>query len=329
MSGGAQAFYQKMLAEQQAKAAGAGGGSAAPAAPVAPPPLVVTPPKVTPPPSATLVVFGATNYTEFGKKVGAKVSEDTPNLMSPHRLVAGLGGLSISFVATSCVSSHIVAIAAPDDAVFTWGRNDAGQLGLGDSLARPGPTRVRALDGKGAIRASCGKAHTVLVTSAGGVLACGAATQGCIGTGLPKKAESATSPVAVAGLSSITHVSSGGLFNLARDEDGEVWSWGWSEYGVLGNGDDHCHNTKDASVKLTYKAVAPARVRPLAGKKVVVVACGQNHCAAATDAGVVYTWGYAGHGRLGHRDQKDLWIPTALAECRAKEISCGQVRMTG
>ena len=101
------------------------------------------------------------------------------------------------------------------------------------------PASVRALDGKNVVSASCGKAHTVLVTAAGGVLACGATQQGCVGSGAPKKAESAPSPIAVAGLASITHVASGGAFNLARDEDGEVWSWGWSEYGVLGNGDDH------------------------------------------------------------------------------------------
>jgi len=31
------------------------------------------------------------------------------------------------------------------------------------------------------------------------------------------------------------------------------------------------------------------------------VACGTNHSVARTKAGAVYTWGFGGYGRLGHR----------------------------
>ena len=53
----------------------------------------------------------------------------------------------------------------------------------------------------------------------------------------------------------------------------------------------------------------------------VHTACGQQHCAAVTSEGIVYTWGNGGYGRLGHRNQADVWSPKALDEIRAREVS--------
>lgn len=39
----------------------------------------------------------------------------------------------------------------------------------------------------------------------------------------------------------------------------------------------------------------------LAGVKITKIACGTNHCVALSDTGEVYTWGFGGYGRLGHR----------------------------
>ena len=78
---------------------------------------------------------------------------------------------------------------------------------------------------------------------------------------------------------------------------------------MLGNGTDGEHNTKEGSVKLAYEVQGtPTRIRALADKKMVHAACGAAHCAALSDAGVVFTWGCGDYGRLGHRDlgQKDL-----------------------
>lgn len=39
----------------------------------------------------------------------------------------------------------------------------------------------------------------------------------------------------------------------------------------------------------------------LKGVKVTKVACGTNHCVALSEEGDVYTWGFGGYGRLGHK----------------------------
>ncbi|KAL7401720.1 hypothetical protein ABVT39_003814 [Epinephelus coioides] len=48
--------------------------------------------------------------------------------------------------------------------VFGWGRNNCGQLGLGDTTDRNTPTPVHCLNMKKSIHISCGKDHTAVLT---------------------------------------------------------------------------------------------------------------------------------------------------------------------
>ena len=315
-------MYAKMLAAQKAKEGGASSADAAPEEEKKPG-LGLTRPETVAPDNGTLLVFGCTNYGEMGRKVGSIGTAEMPNLLGPHRLLAGLNDTPIAAVFTGCTSAHVIALGGGGE-VFAWGRNDAGQLGLGDVEVRPRPTRVSALDGKGVHAAATGKAHTLYLTSGGEVMACGASKLGACGPGAPKKAEHVAKPTLVPFGTTVVSIASGQNFNLAITEDGDVWSWGWSEFGVLGNGTDHQHNTKEGAVKLSYEAKgSPARVTKLIGQKCIHVACGQYHCVALSGEGVPFTWGNGGYGRLGHKDQQDLHTPKPLEECRAKEVSCG------
>lgn len=94
--------------------------------------------------------------------------------------------------------------------------------------------------------------------------------------------------------------------------DGELLTCGNPQYGVLGHGTDHEYNSKEGSVKLTYQPQpTPTVVAAFkaAGASVAKVAAGQTHCVAVDTAGKVYTWGNGGFGRLGHKEQKDEFLP--------------------
>lgn len=54
-------------------------------------------------------------------------------------------------------------------AVFTWGRGEDGQLGLGDTSDQDEPTYVDALRGVGVRQIACGSGHTVVLTTDGEV----------------------------------------------------------------------------------------------------------------------------------------------------------------
>lgn len=58
---------------------------------------------------------------------------------------------------------HVLALTE-DDKVYTWGLNDAGQLGLGDTNNRFDPTHLPYFDDLGVKGVSCGEMHSVVWT---------------------------------------------------------------------------------------------------------------------------------------------------------------------
>ena len=189
---------------------------------------------------------------------------------------------------------------------------------------RYGPTIVGDLASKTIVSGATGKQHTLFVTADGDLFACGSSKQGCVGPAASKKGTYEAKPIAIKGVENVSTVTCGSNFNLVVDGDGGCWAFGWSEFGVLGNGDDGEHNTKDSSVKLSYVGqTAPSKIQKLSDYKIIDVACGQSHCAAVASDGTVFTWGNGNYGKLGHRDQNDKWLPTELKEIRAKTVTCG------
>lgn len=62
-------------------------------------------------------------------------------------------------------------------AVFTFGRGEDGQLGLGDTCDSDEPKFVDALRGVGVRQIACGSGHTVVLTTDGEVYTWGETTQ--------------------------------------------------------------------------------------------------------------------------------------------------------
>ncbi|KAL2468272.1 Regulator of chromosome condensation (RCC1) family protein [Forsythia ovata] len=230
------------------------------------------------------------------------------NLISPTRL-RPLMGVHIRYVASGCVSCHCVALDV-EGRCYTWGRNEKGQLGHGDTIQRDMPTIVSELSKHKVIRAGAGRSHTVVVTEDGLSLAFGWNKHGQLGSGSVKN-EVEPSPVRCL-VSEVKTTVCGGDFTvwLTPVEGASILTAGLPQYGQLGHGTDKEYNTKDSSVRLAYEAQpSPQTIASLAGETIVKVACGLNHTVAVDKNGYVYTWGFGGYGRLGHREQKDEWVP--------------------
>ena len=84
--------------------------------------------------------------------------------------------------ALACGYAHTYALTS-EDVVYSFGRNDDGQLGLGHTDAHATPQRVEALCAAGVEAVSCGASHAVFRTSAGDVLATGNNSSGQLGQG--------------------------------------------------------------------------------------------------------------------------------------------------
>lgn len=256
------------------------------------------------PKGGELLFCGATCWDIVGRRKGPAEG----NLVSPSRL-RPLVGISIRYVASGCASCHCVALDV-EGRCYTWGRNEKGQLGHGDTIQRDRPTVVSELSKYKIVQAGAGKSHTVVVTEDGNSLAFGWNKHGQLGSG-SAKTEIESSPIRCL-VSEVTYATCGGDFSvwLSSVEGSSILTAGLPQYGQLGHGTDNEYNSKDSSVKLVYEAQPrPRAIASLAGETIVKVACGTNHTVAVDKNGFVYTWGYGGYGRLGHREQKDEFAP--------------------
>ncbi|XP_042508399.1 protein RCC2 homolog [Macadamia integrifolia] len=251
-----------------------------------------------------LLFCGATNWDTIGTR---GVPGDF-NLSSPTRL-RPLVGVDIRSVASGCTSCHCVALDV-EGRCYTWGRNKKGQLGHGDYVQRDRPTVVSDLLKHKVIRAGAGRCHTVVVTNDGNSFTFGWNKHGQLGSGSIKN-EFELSPVHCQ-VTDVTNAVCGADFTvwLSSVEGSSILTAGLPQYGQLGHGTDNEYNTKESSVRLAYgPQPRPKAIASLAGETIVKVACGTNHTVAVDSKGFVYTWGFGGYGRLGHREQKDEWVP--------------------
>jgi alpha-tubulin suppressor-like RCC1 family protein len=188
--------------------------------------------------------------------------------------------------AIKTLSTGVVAIAAgwdagvalkSDGSVWTWGKNDRGQLGDGTNVSSSTPTRVAALKGK-VTAIAAGLGFVLVLKLDGTVWGWGDDFQGQLGNG--DNTDSPT-PVAVQGLTAkVVSIAAGKAHSLAIEADGSVWAWGDNGSHQLGR------NTADA-----YQST-PLRVDGLSGRA-VAVAGGLDHSAAILTDGTAWTWGRA------------------------------------
>jgi len=122
----------------------------------------------------------------------------------------------------------------PSKGLFTWGQNDAGQLGLGNTTDFSSPKQVGTLDTWIAVSVSPGDAangFTMAIRSNNTLWAWGNNGQGRLGLG---NSTYYSSPKQVTG-TNWGEVTPGNNFCAARKTTGTMFCWGRNSYGQLGN----------------------------------------------------------------------------------------------
>ncbi|XP_032542836.1 probable E3 ubiquitin-protein ligase HERC4 isoform X2 [Chiroxiphia lanceolata] len=94
------------------------------------------------------------------------------------QLVERLKGIPLAQIAAGGAHSTTVSLSG---AVYSWGKNDFGQLGLGDTEDRDCPSYVGALEHWKTIFMSCGADHTAVLSKEGLVCTFGAGGAGQLG----------------------------------------------------------------------------------------------------------------------------------------------------
>ena len=231
---------------------------------------------------------------------------------------------------------HSIALKS-DGTVWTWGRNDNGQLGNGTTASSETPVQVQNLtdviavaggyehtialksDGTvwtwgsnyreqfkipvqvknltGIIDIAGGGTHSIALKSDGTVWAWGMGGSGQLGNGTTSSRSPRETPVQVKNLTDVIAVAGGYGHTIALKNDGTVWTWGRNDNGQLGNG-------------TTASSKTPVQVKNLTD--VIAVAGGWWHSIALKSDGTVWTWGKNGRGQLGNGKSKDSTVPVQV-----------------
>jgi alpha-tubulin suppressor-like RCC1 family protein len=171
--------------------------------------------------------------------------------------------------AVAAGGSHALVLL-DNGAVYAWGANASGQLGLADQVTRTTPTLVTLA--RPAVAIAAGRDFSVVALDDGRVFAWGLNSLGQLGTG---SRDASLSPAAVAGLTGVVAVAAGGDHALALRSDGTVWAWGANAAGQLGDG----------TLKLQRTPVAT----PLRG--IARIRAGGDESLAISLRRVAYAWG--------------------------------------
>ncbi|XP_055989047.1 secretion-regulating guanine nucleotide exchange factor isoform X2 [Sorex fumeus] len=195
--------------------------------------------------------------------------------------------------------------AAPTAAaLFAWGANSYGQLGLGhkEDVLLPQqlsvfcrPESVRKITGGGG--------HSAVVTDEGSLFVCGLNKDGQLGLGHTEDVLCFTPCSSLLGCP-IQQVACGWDFTILLTENGQVLSCGSNAFGQLGvpHGPRRC--------------VVPQAIE-LLSEKVISIAAGLRHALAATASGILFQWG-TGLASSGRRLCPGQTLPLFLT---AKEPS--------
>ncbi|OXU20354.1 protein RCC2 homolog [Nasonia vitripennis] len=288
--------------------------------------------------AGTLLMCGLTNWDIAGRKAppkGAKANIGR-SLWTPHTF-KNLNGARVRLVASGPAASHSV-IVTEDNRCLVFGRNDKGQLGLGDTKRRDDPTEVEALKGHTVIGAACGRNHTLFLTSRGIVYGAGANNLGQCGVGKTDAMIITATKVKYSG-PPIVKVGCGADFSMILDVKGGLHSFGTPEYGVLGHNTDGKYFVTSTKLAFHFEK-APKRIviyvertkdghiTPLDGVEITDFSCGYQHVVAIDSKNRSFSWGFGGFGRLGHNEQRDELVPRLIKYLEppnrgAKAVFCG------
>ncbi|NXA36467.1 HERC5 ligase, partial [Eudromia elegans] len=155
------------------------------------------------------------------------------------QLVEGLRGVALAQLAAGAAHSLAVSVSG---AVYSWGKNASGQLGLGHTEDRDCPSYITALQHWKTVFISCGEDHTAVLSKDGLVCTFGAGEAGQLGHNSTRNEQT---PRVVAELwgARVSQVACGRWENTRKIRHtlvyvpalGKVYAFGSGEEGQLGN----------------------------------------------------------------------------------------------
>ncbi|XP_068089276.1 probable E3 ubiquitin-protein ligase HERC6 isoform X2 [Hyperolius riggenbachi] len=179
----------------------------------------------------------------------------------PRRIT---GFSDIKVIQVACGHYHTLALSE-DSSVYSWGKNDFGQLGLGKQITnQASPQPIKSLRGVPLVQVTAGGSHSFALSTSGNVFGWGRNSVGQLGFQIdPLKG--VYKPHAVSSLRNfnVGYISCGDEHSAVLSKDGTVYTFGLGTHGQLGkNVESHTS--------------VPQKIEEYEGQ-VSQVACGSYH----------------------------------------------------
>ena len=239
----------------------------------------------------SLWTIGILNSNGLGTRNGGH----TGNRSSPVQVGSGLLD---QWYALTANTDHMLAIKA-DGTLWTWGRNNQGQLGLNDTINRSSPVQV-GTNSNWTFVASSATASSAAINSLGQLFLWGGNSSGALGLG---DTNNRSSPTILSGATSWVTVAMNGNWPVtyAISNLGRLFSWGAHAAGsangvLLGDG-------------TTVNRSSPVQVGASSWSQVTASTL---NAAAITSTGLLFVWGTNTYGEIGNRTTVDRSLPTQV-----------------
>ena len=206
-----------------------------------------------------------------------------------------------------CGYSHTYMLKN-DGTLWVCGRNNYGQLGLGDTNSRKVFTQIitNMYDIKSVY---CGGYHTVISKNEGTLWSCGYNGYGQLGLGDTSSRSSFTQ--IITNVYDTKSIYCGGGYILILKNDGTLWGCGNNASGQLGLGDNNNRNT------LTQITTNTNNIKS--------IYCGYNHTLILKNDGTLWVCGLNGSGQLGLGDftSRNTFTQITTNANDIKSVYCG------
>ena len=244
--------------------------------------------------------WGDNTYGQLGRN-----PDKTPTQKTPVKVPLP-DGVASSFTYTQVAAggAHVLAIGS-DQTVYSWGANNRGQLGNGSKTVQSLPKPVKGADGQPfkAVQVSAGLADSAAIDTQGRVYTWGSEHDNSYtySTAKPTPTLAQDPEGSSQGLHAV-QVSIKWSFVMALDADGSIYTWGYNNWGQLGN------NTTSSAYTTTPVTVPDPNDT---GKRLQAtrISAGATHALAIGQDGTAWAWGANPDGRLGDGTQTRRTTP--------------------
>ena len=205
------------------------------------------------------------------------------------------------------VNGFTICISNEGD-VYSFGKHAKGAHGHEELSVFP-ERKISSLKNIKSI--SCGENHTICLDNHGNVFSFGSNHYGQLGVEKEKVTLGYTHYIQTISLPLIKQVSCGRYFSICLSEDGNLYSFGYNNYGQLGHGNHQ-------------SIVLPKKIEVL--ENVLFVRCGSYNVFCKLFNDHIYGWGLNNYGQLGIGNTENKNIPFNII-CWPKnivDIKCGE-----